>query len=180
VDPIYVNFSLSELELEQLQGAAAWNQSAPIPKTDTKVEIQLPDGRTYPYPGTLDFSGLSVDPGTGAVALRAVLPNPDHRLLPGMFVKLHLTMGEIDNGFVLPQAAVARDEKGAYVYVVGKDGKVQERRVDTVYMTRTDWIATGALKDGEQVIVSGLQKVKPGAVAKVTLETTPGGTSATP
>jgi membrane fusion protein (multidrug efflux system) len=180
VDPIYVNFSLSELELEQLQGAAARSQSALIPKTDTKVEIQLPDGRTYPYPGILDFSGLSVDPGTGAVALRAVLPNPKHRLLPGMFVKLHLTMAEIDHGFVLPQAAVARDEKGAYVYVVGKDGKVQERRVDTVYMTRTDWIATGALKDGDQVIVSGLQKVQPGAVAKATLEAAPGGTPVTP
>jgi membrane fusion protein (multidrug efflux system) len=180
VDPIYVNFSLSELQLEQLQGAAAPNRSAPIPKTDTKVEIQLPDGRTYPYRGTLDFSGLSVDPSTGAVALRAVLPNPDHRLLPGMFVKLHLTMGEIDHGFVLPQAAVARDEKGAYVYVVGKDGKVQKRPVDTVYMTRKDWIVTGRLKDGDQVIVSGLQKVQPGAQAKATLETAPGGTPATP
>jgi membrane fusion protein (multidrug efflux system) len=90
-----------------------------------------------------------------------------------MFVKLHLTMGEVDHGFVLPQAAVARDEKGAYVYVVGKDGKVQERRIDTVYMTRTDWIATGALKDGDQVIVSGLQKVQPGAPAEATLAAAP-------
>ncbi len=170
IDPIYVNFSLSERELEDLQRAGAQNHSAPIPKTKTKVEVQLPDGRDYPYPGSLDFSGLSVDPTTGAVALRAVLPNPDHRLLPGMFVKVHLTLGQIDHAFVLPQAALARDEKGAYVLVVGGAGKVEQRRVDTHVMKRTSWVVTGNLVDGDQVIVSGLQKVKPGAVAKAVPE----------
>jgi membrane fusion protein (multidrug efflux system) len=166
IDPIYVNFSLSERELEALQGSGTQNHSALIPKTETKVDVVLPDGKPYPYTGSLDFSALSVDPSTGAVALRAVLPNPDHRLLPGMFVKLRVTLGEFDHAFVIPQAALARDEKGAYVLVVSGAGKVEQRRVDTLEMTRSDWVVTGGLADGDQVIVSGLQKVQPGATAK--------------
>ena len=88
----------------------------------------LQDGTPYPQAGTLDFSDLAVDPGTGAVSLRAVLPNPDRSLLPGMFVNLRLTSGAIDNAFVLPQAAVARDVQGAYALVVDADGKVAQRR----------------------------------------------------
>jgi membrane fusion protein (multidrug efflux system) len=156
VDPIYVNFSQSVAELQQLQGAKA---GAP------KVEVLLPDGSAYPQAGTLDFSDLAVDPGTGTVSLRAVLPNPKHRLLPGMFVRLRLTTGVINQAYVLPQASLARDSKGAYVLVVS-DGKVQQRRVEIHGMTRSDWILTGDLADGDQVIVEGLQKVNPGAPAK--------------
>jgi membrane fusion protein (multidrug efflux system) len=173
IDPIYVNFSLSELELEELRRSGVQNQLTPAPNPDSKVEIKLPDGSTYPHPGNLDFSGLSVDPTTGAMALRAVLPNPNHRLLPGMFVKLDITLGHIEDAFVLPQAAVARDEAGAYVYVVGNDGKVEQRRVDTLSMTRTNWVVKGQLAAGDQVIVKGLQKVQPGAVAKIAPETPP-------
>ncbi len=95
----------------KLQGGA----SAPQP---ARVEVALPDGTPYPQAGTLDFSDLAVDPGTGAMSLRAVLPNPDHQLLPGMFVKLRLTTGVIDGAFVLPQAAVVRDDQGAYALTV--------------------------------------------------------------
>jgi membrane fusion protein (multidrug efflux system) len=101
IDPIYVNFSQSVAELRELRG----NLTAQHP---ARVDVLLPDGAAYPQAGTLDFSDLAVDPGTGAVSLRAVLPNPDRSLLPGMFVNLRLTSGAIDNAFVLPQAAVAR------------------------------------------------------------------------
>jgi len=121
-----------------------------------------------------------VDPGTGAVSLRAVLSNPERRLLPGMFVSLRLTVGHLDNAFLLPQAVVQRDDAGAYVLVVGGDGKVEQRRIETHGMTRTDWIITGKLADGDQVIVSGIQKVKPGATAKaVPAEDESGGKTAT-
>ena len=126
----------------------------------------LADGTPYPHAGTLDFSDLAVDPSTGAVSLRAVVPNPERRLLPGMFVKLRLTMGHLDHAFLLPQATVLRDNAGAYVLVVDAAGKVEQRRVQTHGMTRTDWIVTGKLADGDQVIVEGLQKVRPGAMAK--------------
>jgi membrane fusion protein (multidrug efflux system) len=158
IDPVYVNFSQSVSELRELQGTGSSRQPA-------QVEVLLPDGTPYPHAGTLDFSDLAVDPRTGAVSLRAVLPNPGHALLPGMFVRLRLTTGTIDNAFVVSQAAVERDDEGAYVLVVGADGKVAQRRLQTRGMTRTGWIVTGDLRDGDRVIVEGLQKVRPGGMA---------------
>ncbi len=159
IDPVYVNFSQSVAELRELRGSSTAEHPA-------RVEVLLPDGTPYPHAGTLDFSDLAVDPGTGAVSLRAILPNPDHSLLPGMFVNLRLTSGAIDNAYLLPQAAVARDDQGAYALVVDADGKVAQRRLQTRGMTRTEWIVTGDLGGGDRVIVDGLQKVQPGASAK--------------
>ena len=163
IDPLYVNFSQSSAEIaESASGGGARGRGH-----GPKVEVLLPDGTPYPHPGTLDFSDLAVDPGTGALSLRATLPNPDQALLPGQFVTLRLTTGQLDQAFVLPQPALARDSQGAYVLVVGEGGKVEQRRMQTHGMTRKDWILTGDLKDGEQVIVTGLQKVKPGDEARV-------------
>ncbi len=158
IDPIYVNFSQSVAELRELRGTATAQHPA-------RVDVLLPDGTPYPQAGTLDFSDLAVDPGTGAVSLRAVLSNPDRSLLPGMFVNLRLTTGAIDAAFVLPQAAVARDDQGAYVLAVDADGKVAQRRLQTHGMTPTGWIVTGDLANGDRVIVEGLQKVQPGGTA---------------
>ena len=159
IDPIYVNFSQTVSELRQLQSGSTAGDPA-------RVDVLLPDGSPYPQPGTLDFSDLAVDPLTGAVSLRAVLPNPDRTLLPGMFVELQLTTATVDKAFVLPQAAVSRDEQGAYALVVGADGKVAQRRVAIHGMTNSQWIVKGALGDGDRVIVEGLQRVQPGARAK--------------
>jgi membrane fusion protein (multidrug efflux system) len=172
IDPIYVNFSQSVTELRELQGTATAQHPA-------QVDVLLQDGTPYPQAGTLDFSDLAVNPGTGAISLRAVLPNPDRSLLPGMFVNLRLTSGAIDNAFVLPQAAVSRDGQGAYALVVGGDGKVVQRRVETHAMTRTGWIVTGGLADGDRVIVEGLQKVQPGAMAKAVPAAAPAADAAT-
>jgi len=166
IDPIYVNFSQSVTELRELRGTATAQHS-------TQVDVLLQDGTPYPQPGTLDFSDLAVDPGTGAISLRAVLPNPDHSLLPGMFVNLRLTSGAIDNAFVLPQAAVSRDDQGAYALTVDADGKVAKRGLQLHGMTRTGWIVTGDLSDGDQVIVEGLQKVQPGGTATTVSAATP-------
>ena len=165
IDPIYVNFSLSVSELQQLQqavpaGAAAGDGHA------MAVTVSLPDGTPYAPQGTLDYSDSAVDPATGAVSLRAVVPNPEHRLLPGMFVNLRLTLGRLDNAYVLPQATLLRDTQGPYLLVVDGGGEVQQRRVTTHGMTATGWIVTGPLTDGDQVILEGLQKVKPGGAAK--------------
>jgi len=172
IDPIYVNFSQSVTELQQLQQVAGNNPAskpAQDPGDANKVEVMLADDSPYAHPGSLDFSDLAVDPNTGTVSLRAVVPNPARRLLPGMFVKLRLTMGRLPNAYMLPQAAVLRDNGGAYVYTVGSDGKVAQQRVETHGMTRSKWIVTGKLADGAQVIVNGLQKVRPGAMAKAVL-----------
>ncbi|MBK1694300.1 efflux transporter periplasmic adaptor subunit [Chromatium weissei] len=173
IDPIYVNFSQSVRELAELQHGG---KTAVKPK----VEVLLPDGATYAEAGTLDFSDLAVDPGTGAVSLRTTLANARHTLLPGMFVTLRLTTGQLPSAFVLPQAAVLRDAKGATVLVLGADGLVAQRRVETHGMTRSEWIVTGELAAGEQVIVSGLQKVKPGAAAKLAAPKPAGGAAPAP
>jgi membrane fusion protein (multidrug efflux system) len=167
IDPIYINFSQSVAELRELQ-----DNSQPA-----RVDVLLPDGKPYPQAGTLDFSDLAVDPLTGAMSVRAIVPNPDHALLPGMFVNLRLTTGTVDNAFVVPQAALERDNQGAYVLVVGADGKVAQRRLQIRNMTRSDWIVTGELVDGDRVIVEGLQKVQPGATARVAPVTAPAAAS---
>ncbi len=155
IDPVYVNFSLSVPEMQQLQGDARTRDQA-------NVEVLLADGKAYPHPGALDFSDLAVDPGTGAVSLRAVLPNPNRLLLPGMFVNLRLNTGVVDHAFVLPQGAVGRDAEGAYVLVIDPDGKVGQRRVQIANMTSSDWVVRGDLSEGDRVIIEGLQKVRPG------------------
>jgi membrane fusion protein (multidrug efflux system) len=162
IDPIYANFSRSVNELQELQH----NAGQSLVPGGGKVEVSMPNGEPYPQAGTLDFSDLSADPGTGTVSLRAVVPNPDRLLLPGMFVQLRLTMGQLAGAFLLPQAAVQRDGAGAYVLVVDAEGKVEQRRVETRGVTRTDWIVSGGLADGDQVIVEGVQKVRPGGMAK--------------
>jgi len=168
IDPIYVNFSQSVAEVQQLQGIGPMAQG--ISSQNNRVDILLPDNTVYPHNGSLDFSNLAVDPGTGTVSLRAVVPNPDHRLLPGMFVNLRLTIGQMDKAYLLPQEAVLRDNQGAYVFVVNSAGKVEQRRINTHGLTREDWIASGSLNDGDQVIVEGLQKVRPGGEAKAALK----------
>ena len=158
IDPIFVNFGQSMQEVRALRA---------VPPSAIKVEVLQPDGTPYGTPGTLDFSDLAVDPGTGVLSLRATVPNPDKELLPGQFVNLRLTAGQLDAAYLLPQAALGRDAQGPYVMVLGAEGKVEQRRVVSHGMTRKEWILTGDLKDGDQVIVAGLQKVKPGATAKV-------------
>lgn len=168
IDPIYVNFSLSVAELQSVA-------ITPKGKSSASVELLLPDGADYPLRGTLDYSGSTVDPGTGVVSLRAVVPNPERRLLPGMFLNLRLTVGQLTNAFLLPQASLSRDPQGPFLLVVDNTGKVEQRRVTTHGMTRTDWIVTGALAEGEQVILEGLQKVHPGIMAKAVPASTPEG-----
>jgi len=173
IDPIYVNFSQSAIEVQQLKQSAAADPAGESAQGTGRVEVLLPDGTPYAHAGVLDFSDLAVNSSTGVVALRAVVPNPDHKLLPGMFVKLRANMGRLDHAFLLPQASVQMDDAGAYVMVVDAAGKVEQRHVQSGGMTRSDWIISGGLRDGEQVIVEGLQNVQPGAMVKAVPATIP-------
>lgn len=163
IDPIYVDFSLPVTEFMKLRKL---HDGLPPKGRFLPVEVVPPDGRVHPQEGRLDFSDAAADPGTGSVALRARVPNPEMQLLPGMFVKLKFTLGDLDQALLLPQAVVARDGKGAYVLVVDEQGRVEQRRITTHGMTRSEWIVTGDLKEGEQIILEGLQKVAPGKSAK--------------
>jgi membrane fusion protein (multidrug efflux system) len=159
IDPLYVNFSASVADLEQARRSGVDNGA-------TQVQVLLPDGTPYEHAGALDFSGDVVDPSTGAIALRARIPNPDKRLLPGTFVTLVAALGERDNAFVIPQTALQRDATGAYVMVVGRDGKVARKDVSTDRQQGGNWIVSKGVAAGDQVIVSGLQRVQPGQPAK--------------
>jgi len=167
IDPIYVNFSQAVDELDALRRAQAQGHVALDQTKQARVDIILPDGSVYPHPGTLDFSAASVDAATGAVSLRGSVPNPDHLLLPGMYVKLRLTLGQITRAWLVPQAALQRDAEGPYVLTV-TGGKVTQKRVVADAQQGGDFIVTSGLADGDAVIVSGIQHVHPGAPAKAT------------
>jgi len=164
IDPLYVNFSISVAEMTALRAAdAGLGQSI-------SVQVRLPDGSLHPHPGQLDFSSDVVDPATGAIALRATVPNPDKRLLPGTYVTVNADFGQLPGVYLLPQAAVLRDAGSAYVLVVeqgevddgngGKrmGGKVARRNVNLARAEGGYWVIDSGLAAGEQVIVSGLQR----------------------
>jgi membrane fusion protein (multidrug efflux system) len=161
IDPLYIDFSLS---VAQLTGIRERDDGT----SQREVQVVLPDGSVYGHAGTLDFAGNVVDPATGAVSLRARLPNPEHTLLPGTFVTLKATLGEEHDAYRVPQVAVQRDAQGAYVLVVGNDGKVARKNVTTERQDGADWIVSAGLANGDRVIVSGLQRAQPGQPAKAT------------
>ncbi|MFC3550355.1 efflux RND transporter periplasmic adaptor subunit [Lysobacter cavernae] len=160
IDQLYVNFSLSVAELEQIR-------SAQVAGADrAEVQVILPDGSVYERKGTLDFSGDVVDPATGAIALRARVPNPDKTLLPGTYVTLKAVLGEQANAYLVPQTGLLRDASGAYVLVVGSDGKVARKDVTADRAQGANWVVSKGLAPGDQVIISGIQRAQPGQPAK--------------
>jgi membrane fusion protein (multidrug efflux system) len=164
IDPLYVNFSMGVGEMEALRKAQGAGDVALQGSGQAQVRVVLGDGTVYGQTGTLDFSGVVVDPQTGAVSLRARLPNPDRMLLPGSFVTLQATLGEQNNVFLLPQAAVQRDTQGAFVMVVGAEDKVARKNVVTSGTHQSQWIVSEGLAKGDRVIAAGLQKVREEAV----------------
>jgi membrane fusion protein, multidrug efflux system len=167
IDPIYVNFDRPASEVQELHRAQAQGAVSLVEGNKAQVQLTFADGTPYGQVGSLDFSDVSVDPTTGAVAFRGIIPNPDRRLLPGLFVNLRLTLGELNNVFVVPQLAVLRDGTGPYVLVVDADGKVVQKRVQIANAQENRWVITQGIAEGDQIIVSGLQQAHPGAPAKV-------------
>jgi membrane fusion protein (multidrug efflux system) len=167
LDPMYVDLTQSSAEWLQLrkQLAAGSIEGA----ADMPVTILLEDGTEYSKPGKLAFSEVSVDPTTGSFALRVVVPNPDHVLLPGMYVRAVVGTGIRENGLLVPQQGVARDPKGGTTaMVVGGDGKVAVREVRVSQTVGDKWLVEGGLAGGDRVIVEGLQKIRPGAPVQPT------------
>ena len=162
IDPLYANFSEPMAEMERLRKAEKSGGLKLTSPDEAQVQVVLPDGSVYARTGSLDFTDLAVDPTTGAVDLRALIPNPDHTLLPGMFVKVRLTLATLHNAVLLPQSAIQRGNQGAYVYVVGPDNKVVRNPVDLGDQQGADWIVRGGIAPGAKVMVSGLQKAQPG------------------
>ena len=163
LDPIYVDSTqpstiLLRLEREAAAGLLTRNEAG-----KTQVRLKLEDGTDYAHPGTLEFSEVTVDQGTGSVTLRALLPNPERQLLPGMFVRTEIQEGVRQGAVLAPQQGVTHDPKGeASALVVGPDDAVQRRALQVDRAIGDQWLVTAGLKPGDRVIVEGIQSAKPG------------------
>lgn len=164
IDPIYVNFTQSGTDLLRLRQAV---KSGKLKRAGSvKVELLLEDGSVYPHAGKIFFTDLAVDPSTGAVSLRAEFPNPERELLPGMFVSIRFPEALAENVIRIPQRAVQAGAQGQFVMTIDKDSKAAPLPIKTSGMAGTDFIVAEGLKGGEQIIVNGLQKARPGTVVK--------------
>ena len=143
-----------------MAGAVAREESAP-------VKLSLEDGTEYSHPGKLQFAEMSVNESTGTVVVRALFPNPDHLLLPGMFVRAEIQEGVRNDAVLVPQRGVTRDREGnATALVVNADNKVELRTLKTTRAVGNQWLVEDGLASGDRVIVEGLQKVAPGATVQ--------------
>lgn len=164
LDPIYVEVTQSSAELLKLKKALA---SGVLGAAGTAVSLTLEDGSVYPHKGALQFSEVSVDASTGSVVLRAEFANPDLLLLPGMYVRATLETGIKTAAILAPQRGISRNAKGeATALVVNAAGTVEPRLVKTSRTVADQWLIEDGLAAGDQLIVEGLQKVRPGAPAK--------------
>ena len=167
LDPVYVDAPQSSANLLRLKERIASGNLKSDGLSQTKVRLILEDGTFYPMEGVLKFSDVTVDPSTGSFILRMVFPNPDHVLLPGMFVRAVIEEGVIEQALLVPQQGVARDPKGnPYALIVDAEGNVEQRMLTIDRAEVNQWLVTAGLKPGDQVIVEGVQKVRPGAPAK--------------
>jgi len=180
VDLLFVFFDQPASDFERLQRAQA--AGAVTISKDNLANLQLvrPDGTFYEEKGTLDFSDYSVNPVTGAVAFRGRIANPERILLPGSFVNVRLTAGVLNKGFQVPQLAIQRDGQGPYALVVAADGKVLQKRVETVAVVDNNWVISSGLDDGDQVVISGIPKAQPGTTVKAVPAEVPTGEPAAP
>ena len=163
LDPMYVDVTQSSEDFMRLRSEL---ESGQLKQNDGKANVTLlmQNGSTYSQPGTLEFSDVTVDETTGSITLRAIFPNPNHALLPGMFVRARLDEGTNPNALLVPQQAVTRTPTGqATVMVVGADNKVEARTVTAAQAIGDKWLVTDGVKAGERVISTGLQRAKPGA-----------------
>ena len=163
LDPVQVDITQSSTELLRLKRLLAEGKLKRSGQNEASVRIVLEDGSTYPEPGRLTFSGVNVNATTGAITLRAVVPNPQGLLMPGMYVRALLQEGVAENALLVPQQAVTRTPTGgATALVVGADNKVQRRSITVDRAVGNQWQVTQGLAAGERVLVEGSQRARPG------------------
>ena len=180
LDSIYVDVTQSSAELLRLRRELAAGRLKTDAANQASVKLKLDDGTLYPVSGKLQFSDVTVDEQTNSVTLRATFPNPKQLLLPGLYVRAVLEEGVRENAILVPQQAVARDNRGnAIAMVVGADGKVEQRAVRVPRSVGNEWLVDAGLKAGDQVVFEGLQKARPGAQVKA-VERVPGSGASAP
>ncbi|WP_438480299.1 efflux RND transporter periplasmic adaptor subunit [Oleiharenicola lentus] len=167
IDQLYVDVSQSSSELLRLQEDLKSGRLTRAGEGQARVTLVLDNNRHYSEAGTLQFADVSVDASTGTVLVRALVPNPNRELLPGMFVRAHLEEGVNPTALLVPQQGVTRNQRGEpTALVVGAGNKVETRVLHTERVVGNQWLVTDGLKAGDQVIVQNLQKIRPGADVK--------------
>ena len=168
LDPIYVDVPQSTTELLRLRRRVEEGRLHNSGENQSKVRLILEDGTTYPQEGTLQFRDVTVEPTTGSVTLRVIVPNPKGHLLPGMFLRAVVQEGINNEAILIPQQAVSRDPRGnPFALIVDGEGKVAQRMLTLDRAIGDRWLVASGLAPGERVIVEGVQKVRPGAAVKV-------------
>eukprot|EP01083_Nonionella_stella_P057076 149987_1 len=171
LDPIYVDVTQSSNDFMRLKQSVEQGNLHKENAT-SNVELVMENGQTYPRKGPLQFSDVTVDESTGSITLRAVFPNPQHTLLPGMFVRARIDEGVQPDAILIPQQGVSRTPRGdATVLIVNDKSQVEARPVVASQAIGDKWLISEGLKSGDQVIVSGLQKARPGEQVKATTDT---------
>lgn len=166
IDPLYVNFTQSATEVTNLRRALQEGRLKRAGSEGAQVRVLLEDGSVHPQPGRLLFADLTVDANTGQVTLRAEVPNPRAMLLPGTYVRVQIEQAKAANAMLLPQQAVTRSPQGDTVMVVDAKGAVTPRTIKIGGSQNSQWVVLSGLQPGEQVMVDGFQKVRPGAPVK--------------
>lgn len=163
LDPIYVDLTQSYDELQTLRAAMASGKLETVGEDRASVKLAQQNGTLYPHKGTLQFSEYAVDEATGSVTLRALFPNPNGALLPGMFVRARLPQAERENAILVPQKGVSREPNGqATALVIGENDTVEKRNVTTEKAVGSQWLISDGLEAGDRLIVDGLQKIRVG------------------
>ena len=162
IDPAYVNFAVTDEEFKSLRET---NRARPDPikPENIVVELQYGDRTTYPHPGKLDVTASSIDSQTGTIQIRAIFPNPDGSILPGQFVRVVLLGITLPDAILVPKQAISQGPQGPFVYVVAANKTAEARPVKLGRELDAGWIVQAGLKGGEQLIVDGVMRVRPGA-----------------
>ncbi|WP_434470992.1 efflux RND transporter periplasmic adaptor subunit [Aeromonas veronii] len=167
LDHVYINVNQSSTDLINLENAVSKGKITNLSSTGNNVKISLMNDTDYPHLGSIKFSDISVDQDTGMVLVRVTVPNPEHKLLPGMFVKASIKEGSLKDSFLIPQKAIQRTPRGeAFVMTLTKDNHVAIKNVSLGKMTGSNWTVTSGLSSIDKVIVEGIQKINPGDLVK--------------
>ncbi|PRD49555.1 efflux RND transporter periplasmic adaptor subunit [Phyllobacterium myrsinacearum] len=167
-DPVYINFSFTDTEAAEIRRLLDERKAKGLEANKLSVKLYFGDGTVYNHLGTIDFTSSSLDLETGTLGVRAIIDNPDRRLLPGQFVRATVTGVTVNDTIVIPEAALMQGPKGQFVYIVNNEGKAEVRPLNLGQQVNKGWIVLSGLAAGDRVVTEGVIKVKPGQLVSAT------------
>ena len=167
-DPVYINFSFTDTEAAEIRRLLDERKAKGVEANKLAVKLSFGDGTVYNHLGTIDFTSSSLDLETGTLGVRAIIDNPERRLLPGQFVRATVTGVTVNDTIVIPEAALMQGPKGQFVYVVNNEGKAEVRPLNLGQQVNKGWIVLSGLAAGDRVVTEGVIKVKPGQLVSAT------------